>query len=187
MVSDLKLIFFSFFSCIILEHFQWTQTPSDLEITVPVNDNIKKGKQVIISCTKDYLNIVQADQDGTVLFDGPLSHSVKSSELMWTLMPGSHILINLEKAIDGQMWTKLLKTDTENISDVNYERPVSNMNESDKMAVEYALSQQKAKNETTDDDKNLEKLLKEAWNKEGSPFQGQPFNPSVLSNIKKSN
>ena len=29
----------------------------------------------------------------------------------------------------------------------------------------------------------MESLLRDAWDKEGSPFKGQPFDPSVLSNL----
>ena len=31
----------------------------------------------------------------------------------------------------------------------------------------------------------LETLLRKAWDKDGSPFQGQPFDPCVLGNISK--
>lgn len=33
---------------------------------------------------------------------------------------------------------------------------------------------------TSDDIRNL-KLLKKAWNSEGSPFKGQEFDPNILS------
>lgn len=31
---------------------------------------------------------------------------------------------------------------------------------------------------------HLEEILKSAWNQEGSPFVGQPYDPTILQNIQ---
>lgn len=41
--------------------------------------------------------------------------------------------------------------------------------------------QQKLKGEKTSEDIEKEELLKKAWNAEGSPFAGTPFDPSLVS------
>jgi len=33
------------------------------------------------------------------------------------------------------------------------------------------------------ENEKLEDVLRSAWNQEGSPFVGQPFDPSILQNI----
>ena len=99
--------------------------------------------------------------------------------MIWNLMPGSHILINLEKAKEGPLWPKLLEKE-ELKTNLSYDKPFSELRDDDKIAVEYAMSQQAKKDQN---DKKLETLLKDAWDKDGSPFQGQPYDASVVSNM----
>lgn len=164
------------------KEMKWTQTSSDIEITLPVDKSVIKGSQVKISCTKDTLKVQLST--GEILMDGQFTAGIKASELVWTLMPSSHILINLEKAREGPTWAKLFQSDQEDLSKLeNPQTPsLTELKESDKMAVEYALSQQAKRD---NDDQDLEKILKQAWNQEGSPFAGQPFDPSVIANMKK--
>ena len=135
-----------------------------------------------IDCKKDSINV--GTKSGQVLMEGKLFNLIKPSEIIWNLMPGSHILITLEKYTEGPLWTKCLISEDNNLNqgsmDIN--QPYKNMSESDKMAVEYAYHKQTEKQENKED---LEKILKQAWNVEGSPFQGQPFDPTVISNIQK--
>lgn len=164
------------------KEMKWTQTSSDIEITLPVDKSVVKGSQVKISCTKSNLKVQLSS--GQVLMDGEFTASVKASELVWTLMPSSHLSINLEKAREGPTWAKLFQSDTEDLSKLETpQQPLAELKESDRMAVEYALAQQSKKEQK--DDQDLEKILKQAWNQEGSPFAGQPFDPSILSNMKK--
>ena len=100
--------------------------------------------------------------------------------MIWNLMPGSHILISLEKAKEGPLWSKLMENE-EVRTNLSYDKPFTELRDDDKIAVEYAISQQAKKDQ---DDKKLETVLKDAWNQEGSPFRGQPFDPSVLSNMQ---
>jgi len=58
---------------------------------------------------------------------------------------------------------------------------MSEMSDSDKMAVEYAVHHQK---DGDAGDADIESILRKAWNAEGSPFRGQPYDPTVLSNSK---
>ena len=169
-----------------LGKYKWSQTATEIEITVPVDQTIKKGNQIDINLKKDSLTV--SNKAGGILIEGNLFSSVKPSELVWNLMPGSHILISLEKAKEGPLWTKCFTSEEENLNKNSFDisEPYKDMTESDKMAVEYAIDQQK-KNEdsSSKSEQDLEKILKKAWNAEGSPFVGTPFDPSVISNIKK--
>ena len=147
---------------------------------------IKKGNQVKIDCKKDSINV--STKSGQILMEGKLFSLIKPSEIIWNLMPGSHILISLEKAKEGPLWTKCFTFEEENLNKSSFDvsEPYKDMTESDKMAVEYAIDQQKKKEEDSSNaEQDIEKILKKAWNAEGSPFQGTPFDPSVISNIKK--
>jgi len=157
--------------------YKWSQTESDLEIIVPVDEMVLKGNQVKISCTKNSIKVVS---NGQVILDGILDSEIRPSDLIWNLMPGSHILINLEKAKEGPLWPKLLQNE-ELKTNLSYDKPFTELRNDDKLAVEYAMSQQAQKDQS---DRKLEKLLKDAWDKEGSPFRGQPFDPSVITNMQ---
>ena len=155
--------------------YKWSQTVSDLEITVPVDKLVVKGRQIQVSCTKNSLKVVS---DGHVLVEGELSDQIKPKEMIWNLMPSSHLLINLEKAREGPFWSKLLQH-KEVKTNLIYDKPFTELREDDKIAVEYAMTQQAQKEK---EDKKLETLLKEAWDKDGSPFKGQPYDASIFSN-----
>ena len=157
--------------------YRWSQTTSDLEIIVPVDQLVLKGNLVKVACTK---NSIKVAVSGKSLVDGLLSNEIKPSDMIWNLMPGSHILISLEKAKEGPLWSKLMKNE-EVRTNLSYDKPFTELRDDDKIAVEYAISQQAKKDQ---DDKKLETVLKNAWNAEGSPFRGQPFDPSVLSNMQ---
>jgi len=154
--------------------YKWSQTVSDLEITVPVDKLVVKGSQVQVSCTKNSIKVVS---NGHVLVDDVLSNQVKPTDMIWNLMPGSHILINLEKAKEGPLWPKFLQNE-ELRTNLNYDKPFTELKEDDKIAVEYAMTQQAQKEK---EDNKLETLLREAWDKDGSPFKGQPYDASVFS------
>ena len=154
--------------------YKWSQTSNDLEITVPVDIKVVKGSQIKVNCTK---NSIKVASNGHVLVDGELSDQIKPAEMIWNLMPGSHVLINLEKAKEGPLWSKLLKNE-ELKTNLSYDKPFTELKDDDKIAVEYALTQQTQKE---NEDKKLETLLREAWDKDGSPFKGQPYDASVFS------
>ena len=163
-------------------HYRWSQTPTELEITIPVQDMVKRGKDVDITCTSGCLKVsekVSNMEVGQVLLEGEFTHPVKASEMVWNLMPGSHILVTLEKGSGhAALWPKLFKSEDKAVA-LNYND--DQLNESDRMACEYAMHKQSSKKQ---EDEKLKDVLKAAWNQEGSPFQGQPFDPNVISNIK---
>ena len=154
--------------------YKWSQTSNDLEITVPVDIKVVKGSQIKVNCTKNSIKVASNEH---VLVDGELSDQIKPAEMIWNLMPGSHVLINLEKAKEGPLWSKLLKNE-ELKTNLSYDKPFTELKDDDKIAVEYALTQQTQKE---NEDKKLETLLREAWDKDDSPFKGQPYDASVFS------
>lgn len=157
--------------------YQWSQTSSDIEIIVPVKEVVKKGKQVKVTCSKTSLKVTA---DSETLVNGELMHEIKAGEIMWSLLPSSHIHINLEKSSQGPSWSKLLKNEQEGLMTDS----AQDLKEGDKMAVEYAMNKQQEAAKKKDENQDLERILRQAWDQEGSPFRGQPFNPQLISNSK---
>ena len=131
-----------------------------------------------VSCTTNKIKVMAKSK---VLLQGDFIRPVKASEMVWNLMPGSHILVTLEKGCgQASLWPKLLGSEDKSVA-LTYDSDIDQLNESDKMACEYVMHQQ-ATNEK--EGERLKGVLKAAWHQEGSPFKGQPFDPTVLSNIK---
>ena len=167
-----------------LGHYKWSQTQSDIEVIIPVIEDIRKGKDVKVTCTTDSIKIQSMISMGgrdDILVEGKLFSSVKASELMWNLIPGSQVVLHLEKR-NHTVWPKLLLSE-ENSVILNNCEGFQELSESDRMAVEYAMKKNSIKEK--EDQAQLNDLLKTAWNQEGSPFKGTPFDPSKIAKISK--
>ena len=112
--------------------------------------------------------------------EGNFFSAVKASELMWNLIPGSQLVVHLEKRKQS-LWPKFLQSEKEPTQLTNRIDAYQELSESDKMAVEYAMKKSTIKEQ---EDAKLKNLLKTAWNQEGSPFQGTQYDPSIVDNIK---
>ena len=166
-----------------LGHYKWSQTQSDIEVIIPVGDDIRKGKDVKVTCTADSISIQSmiCKEGDDVLVEGEFFSSVKASELMWNLIPGSQLVVHLEKRKHSSLWPKLLLSEEKSVK-LNCE-DYQELSESDRMAVEFAMKRNNMKEK--EDDAQLNDVLKAAWNQEGSPFQGTPYDPSIIANINK--
>ena len=160
-----------------LGHYKWSQTESEVELTVVVSGDDIKGKDVEVDCTT---NNIKIKSRGRILVEGNFFSAVKASELMWNLIPGSQLVVHLEKR-KQTLWPKFLQSEEEPAQLTNRTDAFQELSESDKMAVEYAMKKSTIKEQ---EDAKLKDLLKTAWNQEGSPFQGTQYDPSKIDNIK---
>ena len=102
------------------------------------------------------------------------------------------LLISLEKR-EPRFWERLLTSECAiDISKLNVEQPYSQMKLEDKMQIEKLVdSKQNSAREKTSPNESkfsqaeMEAKLRAAWDMEGSPFRGQPFDPSILSQVAK--
>lgn len=91
--------------------------------------------------------------------------------------------MNLEKAQD-KIWSTVFKGDPEiDTTKVNNTKPLHEFDDETQGAIRKIMYQQQRKQmglPTTEEEKQLE-TLKMAWDAEGSPFKGQPFDPSKFN------
>ncbi|XP_069164943.1 nudC domain-containing protein 3 isoform X2 [Procambarus clarkii] len=165
--------------------YAWTQTVEDVEVRVTVPDNIMRGKQVrvVLQTSSVEVGVQEPDMEWHTLLKGRFSHNIKSEESVWSLVPGEHVSIHLEKS-DECWWNRLLFCeDPIDMKKINAERDYATLPQEERQKIEELVwnQQQKDKGKPTTDQLKMESLLRVAWNAEGSPFQGKPYDPSLIN------
>ncbi|KAG8255705.1 protein localization to pericentriolar material [Homalodisca vitripennis] len=128
------------------------------------------------------VNVRGEEGNWNTVVDGELAFKHHKAESIWTLLPGKLISIHLEK-IGERWWDRLLTTEAKlDLSRLDTTRHITELPPEEQMQVEKVMIQEERKRLGLTSPEHQEKLdmLKKAWNLEGSPFQGTPFDPSVL-------
>ncbi|XP_054284963.1 nudC domain-containing protein 3-like [Macrosteles quadrilineatus] len=164
--------------------YRWSQTLTEVDIKVPVPNWLTRSKGVTVEVGSTRVTVSCRDHEGRMntLVEGELNYKHLREESIWTLTPGKHVTIHLEKA-NEQWWDSIFKTEDKlDTTKFDTTRHINELREDDKMQVEKILVREENKRLGILPPEHQEKIdiLKKAWNAQGSPFQGQPFDPSVL-------
>ncbi|CAL4067960.1 unnamed protein product [Meganyctiphanes norvegica] len=165
--------------------YAWTQTIDDIEVRIPVPKKVERGKQVkvLIKSSSLEVRIMEGASDWVTHITGNLHYPIKVEESLWSLSPKQHILINLEKC-EERWWNKLLESEQEiNLNNINAERDYGTLPEEDRSKIQELIwnKHQKDQGKPTSEDLKMQSVLRGAWNAEGSPFKGQPYDPSLVN------
>jgi hypothetical protein len=94
-----------------------------------VKSNIIKSKDVKIKIEKQYL-LVQVKNDlnnWDSLVDDKLAWKIRPEESTWSLFPGDHIHVNLEK-VEERWWENLIENEEKlDIKNINPEKPMHDL------------------------------------------------------------
>ncbi|XP_071553334.1 nudC domain-containing protein 3 isoform X1 [Temnothorax nylanderi] len=170
------------------ENYVWTQTLSDLDVLVKVPEHIKASKDTVkIDISSSEIRIAgkpsasSANSEWDSIFDGKLSFKIRSGESTWSI-EGNQINIHLEKAMER--WWEALTVDEPKIdlNKIDCSKHFDDMAPEEQMKVQELMwnCQQKVLGKPTSEQIKMEGTLKQAWNAKGSPFQGTPYDPSIL-------
>ncbi|KAL7733899.1 hypothetical protein ACLKA6_011608 [Drosophila palustris] len=169
------------------EHHCWSQTLKDLEIHVKLPANLQSAKQLKIDIKAQQIKVCSKNDANQVILEGVLSQRIRHNDAVWSIDNGT-LLFSCDKAKE-RWWDRLFEGDAEiDIKKLDCERYIDELPEDSQLAIEKlrvqqmaADQQQKNAFQTTDPEqaKTLERLRK-AWDAEGSPFKGQPFDPSMV-------
>ncbi|XP_026193985.1 nudC domain-containing protein 3 [Cyclospora cayetanensis] len=125
---------------------------------------------------------IRVTYQGQVLFEGKWCHPIRSSESFWVLEQKTFLLLTLEKK--SELWWDCLvqgdpTIDTQKIESV---KRVEDFDEATQGHIRKLVFEQRLKMQglKTPEEIHQENILREAWDMEGSPFKGQPFDPNVL-------
>lgn len=167
------------------DNYSWSQSITDVDIHVKVPPNIQRGADVVVEIARKRVRVAYRDADGKLVdvVNGELTWDVHKEESMWSLVPGEHIHINLEK-VQERWWEAVLVDEPKiNVRKIDPSRPITDLDDEAQAKIEELMynEQQKRLGLPQSHEKKVHDILREAWDAEGSPFKGQPFDPSIVN------
>lgn len=82
----------------VTDKYSWSQTLTEVDVTVPVGPHVKKGKQMTVTIETGRVFVAEMGCNDSPLLDGGLSFPVKKGDCYWNLLPGECVRIWLQKA-----------------------------------------------------------------------------------------
>ncbi|KAK3089970.1 hypothetical protein FSP39_008118 [Pinctada imbricata] len=169
----------------IRDNYAWSQSITDVDVYAQVPKYITKGKEVKVTIERKHLTVSHKTDTGgwKEVINEDLTWDINKEESMWSLVPSQHVHINLEKKQE-RWWEGLLISEPKiSVRKIDASRPMSDLDNESQAKIEEMMynDHQKKLGLPTSEEKKMHNLLKDAWDAEGSPFKGQPFDPSKLS------
>ncbi|KAK6171407.1 hypothetical protein SNE40_019602 [Patella caerulea] len=167
------------------ENYSWSQSITDVDVRVNVPKAICKGNQVHVVTDKKHLKVGYKDCNGDIqiVVDGDLTWEVHKEESIWSLVPGEHVHINLEKKQE-RWWEGLFVNEPKiNVRKIDCSRPMTELDDEAQAKIGEMMfnEQQKRLGLPQSHEQKTYDMMKQAWDAEGSPFKGQPFDPSKFN------
>ncbi|KAA0189868.1 NudC domain-containing protein 3 [Fasciolopsis buskii] len=166
------------------DRYTWSQTIKDIDIKVKVPSSVKTAKDLKVVIERKNIRIMIRKEGGEpTYFDGTLCWDIHKDEAMWTLHPKeNHIHFCLDK-VQERWWEAAFEgEDKINTRKIDCSRPMHELDEEAQAKIQQLLYDEQCKRRglPTSEQQKVQKMLSEAWNKEGSPFQGTDFDPSKI-------
>jgi len=163
------------------DNYNWSQGVGDVTIQFALKEKINK-KMLKVDMTVNHLKIEIKGMDKP-LIDDDFCEKIIPDDSNWSLEDGQSIIFFLEKATEI-IWKSAFKGGKEiDTKTVDNSKRIDEFDSETQAALNKIVYEQNRKRNglpTTEEEKKLE-ALKEAWNKPGSPFAGQPFDPSMFN------
>ncbi|XP_054711634.1 nudC domain-containing protein 3-like [Uloborus diversus] len=165
------------------EDYCWAQTIKDIDLRIKVPPRVATGKQVQVTIKQSHLKTEMFDSNQWVTLKcGDLPSKINVQESTWTLIPGEHIHICLQKCHE-KWWDALFAEEPKiDLKTIDSSIAFEDLDQESQSKIEELMYNEHLKQlgKPTIQQSKVHNILKEAWNFEGSPFKGQPFDPSVL-------
>lgn len=165
-----------------MKDYKWSQTATEVEIKVALSEQTI-AKHVKVDIRSDHIKVEILHPEKKVVLDGKLIERVKVDDSIWNVDRETSILcINLEKSRE-LMWKSVLEGEEEiDLTKVDNTRNISEFDEEAQAAIQRASYDHHMKMQglPSSSDKKAHEVLKKAWDAEGSPFKGTPFDPSRI-------
>ncbi|CAK6976455.1 nudC domain-containing protein 3 [Scomber scombrus] len=165
------------------EKYSWSQDYTDVEVRVSVPKTVVKGRQVSVSLQTSSVRVCVRDgAEEKTLLEGEFTHKINTENTLWSLEPGSCVVLSLNKASEV-WWNAILKGEQEiDINQINRERSMATVDEEehavlDRLSFDY---HQKLQGKPQSHEMKVHEMLKKGWDAEGSPFKGQQFDPTMF-------
>ncbi|XP_043206642.1 nudC domain-containing protein 3-like isoform X2 [Amphibalanus amphitrite] len=166
--------------------YSWSQTICDLTVQVPVPAEVVRARQVAVQLRPESVSVGLAA--GAELMSGRLHRPVRAEESSWSLLPGDCVQLSLEKTREC-WWKALLEDEPEiDLQKIEAVKPWEELSQEEQMKVSELRAREEAKRRgapAPGGGADVTALLREAWDAEGSPFRGQPYDPSSVQIIPR--
>ncbi|KAF8786923.1 nudC domain-containing protein 3-like [Argiope bruennichi] len=165
------------------DDYSWAQTIRDADIHIKVPANVTSGKQVRVNIQHAHVKVeLMKNNEWSTLKEGDLSWRINVEESTWTLVPGEEIHICLQK-IQERWWDSFFIGEPKiNLRAIDPSIPYEDLDQESQAKIEELMYNEHLKRlgKPTIQQSKIQNILKDAWDRDGSPFKGQPFDPSVL-------
>lgn len=160
----------------------WSQSATEIELHVLLPEHISTSKQLLIKIDAEHILISERSNPDSIILSGKLPHKCKNNDAVWSVS-NRKLQITLDKS--KEVWWELFLEDEPrlDLGKIDCSRSLEELPEESQAIIEKLQWDQRQKAlglPTSDDIKNRD-ILKKAWNAEGSPFKGQPFDPSLVN------
>ncbi|XP_050333148.1 nudC domain-containing protein 3 [Bactrocera neohumeralis] len=163
----------------------WSQTLTEVELHVKLPADLQNAKSICIDIKPDRISVHSRKDPKNTVINGQISTRYKHNDAVWTITEGK-LTISMDKG--KEMWWERFFTTEDPIDTkkIDCERYIDDLPEDSQAAIQKLRVQQMEQDivnngqEINDSEKNTMERLRMAWDAEGSPFKGQPFDPSVI-------
>lgn len=90
--------------------YVWTQTLSELNLTIPLPDNTR-GRDLNVEIKKSKLRAGLKSQPTAPIINAALTHSIICDDSFWTIEDGNRLVINLQKLNQMEWWDAVCEGD----------------------------------------------------------------------------
>jgi len=161
------------------ENYSWSQTLKETTVEIPFPKGTK-NKDLDIVIAKQKLKVGLKGKPPVL--EGPLPEKIDMEDSTYVIESG---VVEVTLVKTRETWWKNVvegepEIDTQKVDSV---RSVHDYDDETQAGIRKIMfdQEQKKKGLPTSDQLSQEDMLRKAWDADGSPFKGQPFDPSVLA------
>nr|XP_014091276.1 nudC domain-containing protein 3 [Bactrocera oleae] len=163
----------------------WSQTLTEVELHVKLPGDLQTAKSICIDIKVDRISVHSRKDPKNTVINGQINTRYKHNDAVWTITEGK-LTISLDKGKE-MWWERFFTTeDPIDVKKIDCERYIDELPEDSQAAIQKLRVQQMEQDivnnvqEISDSEKDTMERLRMAWDAKGSPFKGQPFDPSVV-------
>ncbi|XP_018654372.1 nuclear movement protein related [Schistosoma mansoni] len=167
----------------IRDSYTWSQTIKDIDIKIKIPENVD-ARNVSVNIERKHIHVsVQKDKKEIFCFDGDLCWEIHKNDAIWTFhSKENQIQLCLDK-IQERWWEAAFDgEDKLNTRKIDCSRPMHELDDEAQAKIQQLMydEQRKRQGLPTIEQEKMQNILAHAWNKEGSPFKGTPYDPSQV-------
>mmetsp|Transcript_62447 Transcript_62447/g.71633 ORF Transcript_62447/g.71633 Transcript_62447/m.71633 type:complete len:343 (-) Transcript_62447:206-1234(-) len=164
----------------VTDKYSWSQALREVTVQIELPEGTK-AKNLDVKMTSKKFS-VKLKNSTEMILEGDFCETIRVDDSFWNVDDGA-LLLNLEKATEI-IWKSVFKGDQEiDTTKVDNTKKVEDYDDTTQGAIRKIMYEQnrKMRGLKTSDEEKQEEMLRKAWDAEGSPFKGQPFDPSKFN------